>query len=363
MGCNKISSPDPDDGMSIAAVFGVEWIFQGLNRLGTEVRKLETVVRRTFGENVSCDVCSEPFWVGEVILCSEQSHNYCTNCLTRTIEGMLLGDLALKYDESTTKPLCCFCTGGIASTLPILSPLLERRWDQRIISSELRNLGLPLLKCVHCGYMVIDDEEEESMNNPRTPALPPPETHSLSFRQRFLSFIGADSSASIKAPPPRRFFCPQCSWTTCLGCSTTIQFATDVALHRCKTEDLRLAIERAVSERLVYTCPRPSCGHTLLKDGGCNHCTCVCGYEYCHLCHADLGDGREVWKNHYCGHFTDDSSARESVRNGKCVLCGKCRLYEDRNDEEIRRGVEERITREWKRKNVWKNVRGWFRFG
>ncbi|KAG7087588.1 hypothetical protein E1B28_013542 [Marasmius oreades] len=362
MGCTQISSPYPDNGMSVAAVFGVEWILQGLSRLGNELRKLETVFRRKLGPTVSCDICSESIWLGEAILCSDNAHNYCMDCLTRTIEGMLLGDLALKYDESTTKPLCCFCTHGFASTLPMPSPLLERRWDQRIISSELRNLGLPLLKCVHCGYMVIDGEEETNNNNAPEPPEPPPETLSSSLCRRFLSFIGVESNET-EGPPPRQFFCPQCNWTTCLGCSVTMQHVpAGVDSHRCKTEDLRLAIERAVSDRLVYTCPRPSCGHTLLKDGGCNHCTCVCGYEYCHLCHGNLGDDRQLWKDHYCCHFTDDPSARGGVKNGKCILCGKCRLYEDRNDEEIQRSIEERVTNEWKRKQLWDNVRGWFGF-
>ncbi|KAJ8075021.1 hypothetical protein PM082_019348 [Marasmius tenuissimus] len=351
MGCSKILTPEVDTGISVAAVFGVEWLFDAFNLLGSHLDFAHTRLRRILGPTVSCEICGESIWVGEVVICSQNAHHYCTECLSRTVEGMLLGDLALKYDEATTKPLCCFCFGETVSTIPVPTATLTRRWDRRIISLQLQNLGLPLLKCVHCGYIVIDEEVSTS-------APTEPSTSSPSLRRRFLSFIGVETSKFKGRERPRQFPCPQCSWSTCTACSTAVPGA-NAPVHRCKTDDLRLTIEREVSQRLVYTCPRPSCGQTLLKEGGCNHCTCVCGNEYCHLCHENFGDDQNKWRYHYCGHLVEEGSMASRSKDGRCALCGKCRLYEDRDDEVIRRGVEERVTKEWKRKQFWKGVKSW----
>ncbi|KAI3612741.1 hypothetical protein WG66_014688 [Moniliophthora roreri] len=352
MGCTRIDSPHADNGISIAAVFGVEWIFIAMGQLSNILNQLRLRWRRWTGPTVTCAICDEIIWQGEASYCSLGTHPYCTVCLARTVEGMLSGDLAMKYEPATTKPLCCFCPETL-STIHISSPSLTKRWDQRIITTQLQDIGFPLLRCVHCGYIVIDDEEKE------TPPLPPKKTPSL--RQRLFSFIS--SSSTTEKARPRKFHCPQCDWETCLGCFSALRDESEDRPHRCTTDDLRLTIEKAVSDRLMYTCPRPSCGRAILKEGGCNHCTCVCGSEYCHLCHENLGDNGQRWRHHFCGHFIEDGSGmRNRTKNGKCTLCGKCPLYEDRNDEEIRRSIEEKVTREWKRKRMWKDVKGWFGF-
>ncbi|KAJ6486837.1 hypothetical protein C8R45DRAFT_996167 [Mycena sanguinolenta] len=346
----------PDTGMSIAAVFGVEWLVKGLYSLhNTAVEAWRSYLRRWSAEPERCAICDDELWRGDLVSCSNDGnrHWYCLNCATKTINAMITGDVAFAYDPRTTFPLCCYCPSdseGPASMLNIhsFSSQIQRSWDRAVVARQLQGLGLPLLTCAHCGYVVVDEREADRQPQPSDPSK-----GVLGLRRRLTSVIASFVNPST-AKKPQRFHCPECDWRTCLppdGCGNA--FVSEE--HKCRTDDLRLEIERAVDKSLIYRCL--SCSASLVKDGGCNHCTCVCGAEYCHLCHASLGaNNSSLWKTHFCGHFLEHGE-------GKCRQCSRCPLYSDRDDEHIRRRVEGEVTKRWKRRQVWNGLKSWVGLG
>ncbi|KAJ7462560.1 hypothetical protein FB451DRAFT_1266991 [Mycena latifolia] len=348
----------PGNGVSIAAVFGVEWIFNlAYSAHDAAVEAWKSCLRLWSTEFERCTICDDELWLGDLVSCSndENRHWYCLKCFESTTTAMITGDVAFSYDPRTTFPLCCYCLPSSSSILDTqsLSPQMRRSWDRAIIARQLQGLGLPLITCAHCSYVVVD-EREDSEHGPAPQTIP--NTGSLRRRlaQTISSYIG--SSPSMKKP--ERFHCPECDFLTCLppqGCGAHFRpgLADD---HKCRTDDLRLEIERAVDKSLIYTCP--SCSAALVKDGGCNHCTCLCRAEYCHICHGSLGrDQSSVWRTHFCNHFIEGGQ-------GRCTQlgCRRCPLYSDRDDEGIRRRVEGEVTRRWRRQRVWNGIKifvGW----
>ncbi|KAJ7815885.1 hypothetical protein B0H14DRAFT_2846090, partial [Mycena olivaceomarginata] len=299
----------PGNGVSIAAVFGVEWIFDlAYSAHNAAVEAWKSCLRLWFGEFKRCTICDDELWVGDLVSCSndENRHWYCLKCFESTTTAMI--------------------TGG---------------------PRQLHGLGLPLITCAHCSY-VVGDEREDTEHLP-APQIPNNGSLRRRLAQTISSYIG--SSPSIKKP--ERFHCPECDFLTCLppqGCGTHFQpgLADD---HKCRTDDLRLEIETCCGQIPYITCP--SCSAALVKDGGCNHCTCLCRAEYCHICHASLGrDQSSVWKTHFCDHFIEGGQ-------GRCTQtgCRRCPLYSDRDDEGIRRRVEGEVTRRWRRQRVWNGIK------
>ncbi|KAJ7234173.1 hypothetical protein B0H12DRAFT_1143033 [Mycena haematopus] len=359
--------------MSIAAVFGVEWLVNSLHFLHkTAVEAWRSWLRGWSAEHERCAICDDELWPGDLVSCSndENRHWYCINCLTKTINAMITGDVAFSYDPHTTLPLCCYClpppaneseSEGAgqhppASILDIrsLPPQIQRSWDKAVVAKQLQGLGLPLLTCAHCSYVVVDEREDRDRPQPQ-----PSDSNEGVFglRRRLTSVIAAFAHTPTTRKP-KHFHCPECDWLTCLppdGCGNAFRVAFSEE-HKCRTDDLRLEIERAVDNSLIYKCL--SCSASLVKDGGCNHCTCLCGAEYCHICHASLGANKSsIWKTHFCGHFNEHGDGQ-----GKCKWCSKCPLYSDRDDERIKKRVEEKITRQWRRRQVWnglKSLVGW----
>ncbi|KAJ7101665.1 hypothetical protein C8R44DRAFT_809155, partial [Mycena epipterygia] len=269
----------PGNGVSIAAVFGLEWIFfLAYSAHNAAVEAWKSCLRLWSAEFKRCTICDDELWLGDLVSCSndENRHWYCLKCLESTTTAMITGDVAFSYDPRTTSPLCCYCLPSSSSILDTqsLSPQMRHSWDKAIITKQLQGLGLPLITCAHCGYVVVDEREDSG--------------------------------------------------------------------HR-----------PAPDKSLIYTCP--SCSAALVKDGGCNHCTCLCRAEYCHICHASLGrDQSSVWKTHFCDHFIKGGQ-------GRCtqIGCRRCPMYSDRDDEGIRRRVEGEVTRRWKRQRVWNGIKSY----
>ncbi|KAJ7722990.1 hypothetical protein B0H16DRAFT_345689 [Mycena metata] len=372
----------PGNGVSIAAVFGVEWISNLIHsacnaaveawrtcfRLWSAKRERCTIYddelwqddflscsNGTYTYRERCTICDDELWRGDFVSCSndENRHWYCPKCFESTITAMITGDVAFSYDPRTTFPLCCYCLPSSSSILDTksLSPQMRRSWDKAIIARQLQALGLPLITCAHCSYVVVG-ERKDSVNR-----SVPETTPDTSLRRRLVQTISSYVGSS-PVNKPERFHCPECDFLTCLppqGCGAHFQpgFADD---HKCRTDDLRLEIERAVDKSLIYSCP--SCSAALVKDGGCNHCTCVCRAEYCHICHASLGRGESsVWRPHFCDHFIESGQGRCTQRG-----CRRCPLYSDRDDEGIRKRVEGEVTKRWRRqqaRNGIKRLVGW----
>ncbi|KAJ7851737.1 hypothetical protein B0H13DRAFT_2084928, partial [Mycena leptocephala] len=236
----------------MASVFGVEWIFDlayPAHNAAVEAWK-------------SCTICDDELWLGNLVSCSndENLHWYCLKCFACTTTAMITGDVALSYDPRTTFPLFCYCLSSSSSILDTqsLSPQIRRSWNKTMIAIQLQGLGLPLITCSHCSYVVVD-KREDSEHRPAPQTIP----NTGSLRRRLAHTI-----------------------SSYIGCGAYFRpgLADD---HKCRTDDLRLEIERVV-------------------DGGCNHCTCLCRAEYCHICHASLGcDQSSVWKTIFCDYFIE----------------------------------------------------------
>lgn len=54
---------------------------------------------------------------------------------------------------------------------------------------------------------------------------------------------------------------------------------------------VRKKTEEAMTEALVRTCP--SCKAGVLRESGCPHMTCRCGFQFCYAC-------RQPWAGHVC---------------------------------------------------------------
>ena len=64
--------------------------------------------------------------------------------------------------------------------------------------------------------------------------------------------------------------------------------------------------------------------------------TCLCGYQMCYLCRADLR--RDA--NHFCWHF-------RSTPGTRCSKCRKCMMFEEEVVEDVLKEVEEAAEEEW----------------
>jgi len=82
------------------------------------------------------------------------------------------------------------------------------------------------------------------------------------------------------------------------------------------------------------TCPK--CNVSFVKSAGCNKLVCVCGYQMCYLCRADISkDGYQ----HFCQHFR--------VAGGACKECEKCDLYRNEDDVVVIKKAREKAEKEW----------------
>ncbi|KAJ7617188.1 hypothetical protein FB45DRAFT_1063706 [Roridomyces roridus] len=349
----------PGTGISIAAVFGVEWVIDWAYFAYNAAREAWTSYRQLLSADFKrCTICDENIW-GDPVSCSneESPHWYCVKCFESTVTAMITGDVAFSCDPRTTLPLCCYCLPS-ASILDILrlSSQMRRSWEKAIIARQLQSLGVPLITCSYCSYVVLDERPDSE----RLPEPAPQTSPTGSLRSRLVHRLSSYIGSPPPTKPPERFHCSECDFLTCLpprGCGAHFQLGHAADEHKCKTDDLRLEIERAVDKSLIFTCP--SCSTALVKDGGCNHCTCTCGLEYCHICHARLGRGESsIWRMHFCGHFIETGQGR-----CKEFGCRRCPLYSDRDDEGIRRRVEGEVTKRWKKQRFWTGVKSFVGWG
>lgn len=109
---------------------------------------------------------------------------------------------------------------------------------------------------------------------------------------------------------PEMITCPSCRQHYCSDC----RFAHERWMTCAQAEEERASIAvRAESDRKIASDPQaveratrlllqsrtkqcPRCHQGVEKNGGCDHMTCRCGYEFCWLC---LGERRSYW-GHVC---------------------------------------------------------------
>ena len=118
--------------------------------------------------------------------------------------------------------------------------------------------------------------------------------------------------------PPFLFHCPQCSYKSCTQCQE--EYHPNIRCDDVETKaeaSGRCAVEEAMTEALVRTCPRATCRKKFLKEDGCNKMTCPsCGSFSCYVCRAEIP--ASVAYSHFC------QTPHCDHKN-----CRKCPLYVD----------------------------------
>lgn len=71
--------------------------------------------------------------------------------------------------------------------------------------------------------------------------------------------------------------CMKCKQVSCFNCKQPI--------HKGKACEKDMTVDEFIDglgKKDYKKCPK--CNYKIFKDGGCNHMTCKCGYEWCWLC-------------------------------------------------------------------------------
>lgn len=108
-------------------------------------------------------------------------------------------------------------------------------------------------------------------------------------REGFASTCGSPKGGEVTCPVCSFSFCPYCDASTSMHSNKTC-----IELHHEVTK-------MTLVDSNTPTCP--SCKAPVEKNGGCNHITCKCGYEWCYQCRGP----------YYKGHLEEHASARITV--------------------------------------------------
>jgi hypothetical protein len=324
-------------------------------------------------EIYDCDCCYSSITVHNMAACDDGCHYICFRCITHTVNEAIYGQgwtTSISAERATLRCVApaigmeADCHGCIpfemvarAVTEKETGKQTLQKLENRIASEAVQKSLLPLVHCPFCSYAEIDD-------------LTTKKTHDWKFRRNretiFLSIwaifmlysldihiltamvVGAYYIASPFLPNPfhssltrlalktrgLRFSCrsPACSKQSCMRCQTLWRDP-----HGCYTSQLtslQQTLESAMTSAIKRTCPK--CNVSFVKSAGCNKLVCVCGYQMCYLCRAEIGkDGYQ----HFCQHFR--------VMGGPCRDCEKCDLYRVEDDASVVKHAREKAEREW----------------
>ncbi|CED84865.1 mitochondrial 50s ribosomal protein l3 [Phaffia rhodozyma] len=113
-------------------------------------------------------------------------------------------------------------------------------------------------------------------------------------------------------------------------------------------EELRLAMETAMSRAAIRTCPRCELGFTKLDS--CNKMTCPRdGYKMCYICRADIS---QEGYQHFCQHF-------RHIPGQPCTECNACDLYIVPDEEIAVQAAGAQAKEQWLRARDARAVNGW----
>lgn len=339
------------------------------------------------GELYDCECCFTPNAMEQISTCNEDGHYICFRCIRHSINAALYGQGWARNINSERCTLRCIapvtdgltdCRGCISSDF-IKRALSEdkdgedswRRFEERAASETLLKSQLPLIKCPFCTYAEIDEIRLPNArlawrlkNRPVIALSAFSMLHILYLEMlrvlfRFLVLllflfltinyllphpipVFAPFKASMARLARKRrglkFICqsPLCGRNSCLSCNTEWH---DIHIcHESARTALRVAVERAMADAIKRTCP--ACNLSFVKSSGCNKLTCVCGYQMCYVCRAEIG--KESYA-HFCQHFRQDPGKA-------CTECEKCDLYRTEDEDVVIRRAAEKAEREWREK-------------
>ncbi|OCL09266.1 hypothetical protein AOQ84DRAFT_397472 [Glonium stellatum] len=339
------------------------------------------------GELYDCECCFTPNTMEQISTCDDDSHYICFRCIRHSINAALYGQGWTRNIDSERCTLRCIApvTNGLTECHGCISPefikraLSEdkdgedswRRLEERAASETLLKSQLPLIKCPFCPYAEIDDAQLPDTrlawrlkNRPVIALSAFSMLHILYLEVlrmifRFLVliiFLLLTVNYLLPGPIPvfavlddamtrltrkrrgMKFTCrsPFCRRSSCISCNAEWH---DIHIcHESARTALRVAVERAMADAIKRTCP--ACNLSFVKSSGCNKLTCVCGYQMCYVCRAEIG--KESYA-HFCQHFRQDPGKA-------CTECERCDLYRTEDEDVVIRRAAEKAEREWRAK-------------
>ena len=242
------------------------------------------------------------------------------------------------------------------------------KFEQRLASNTLQDIGLPLAHCPFCSYAEVDDL---ALNKSLQWRLRDPRKVKMFAFWALLSFIATGGLLLLlpflaigyliqQNPPPDahnplypaitrlahksrglRFTCqsPACSKRSCLRCNSL--WHDPHSCYSTQLSTLQKSVEAAQTAAIKRVCPK--CNLSFVKSSGCNKLVCPCGYKMCYLCRAQIiptpGSASGGYE-HFCQHFR--------VTAGKCTQCDKCELYRDEDEKDILKAARDKAEKEWR---------------
>ncbi|QDS69495.1 hypothetical protein FKW77_006814 [Venturia effusa] len=325
-------------------------------------------------EEYDCECCYSTVTINNITACNGGGHFLCFRCITHTINEALYGQGWTKSIDLSTGTLRCMaplsdgeCGGCIP--LELVRRAVEdkesgrqtmQRLHDRVAAESLLQSNLPLVHCPFCSYAEVDElacrnrRIRWSFKNPKelsiisTWAILILASSWPNLFQYLLSLAVVTFLLLHYLPNPfmsplvrmsrkargLRFTCrsPACGKQSCLHCHSLWR-----DIHECyssQLSSLQQALESAMTGAIKRTCP--NCNMSFVKSAGCNKLVCVCGYQMCYLCRADLG---QEGYHHFCQHFR--------ATGGQCQECDKCDLYRNEDETAVVKKAKEIAEKEW----------------
>jgi hypothetical protein len=327
----------------------------------------------TAEEIYDCDCCYSSITVHNMAACDDGCHFICFRCITHTVNEAIYGqgwNTSISAERATLRCIAPAigmdgdCHGCIpfemvarAVTEKETGKQTLQKLEDRIAAESLQRSQLPLINCPFCSYAEIDDLAMK--RNHRWKFRRTRETiffgiwgiliiYNLGFSVLTTLLATAFYILSSYIPTPftssltrlalktrgLRFTCrsPTCAKKSCMRCHTLWKDP-----HECYSSQLtslQQALESAMTSAIKRTCP--NCNVSFVKSAGCNKLVCVCGYQMCYLCRAEIG--KEGYQ-HFCQHFR--------VHGGACKECDSCDLYRAEDDASVVKAAREKAEKEW----------------
>jgi hypothetical protein len=324
-------------------------------------------------EIYDCDCCYSSVTVHNMAACDDGCHYICFRCITHTVNEAIYGQgwtTSISPERATLRCVAPAigidgdCHGCIpfemvarAVTEKETGKQTLQKLQDRIASESLQKSQSPLVHCPFCSYAEVDDLAMKKTH--RWKFRKTRETILLAIWGTFIiytfriailttllvttfyilsSFIPTPLTSSLTRLALKtrglRFQCraSTCGKKSCMRCHTLWRDP-----HECfssQLTSLQQALESAMTAAIKRTCP--SCNVSFVKSAGCNKLVCVCGYQMCYLCRAEIG--KEGYQ-HFCQHFR--------LHGGPCKECESCDLYRVEDDASVVKMAREKAEREW----------------
>eukprot|EP00158_Paraphelidium_tribonemae_P005646 Partr_v1_DN27443_c0_g1_i7_m72071 putative Ring finger protein len=304
---------------------------------------------------ITCGCCCNDVTFENLVACDD-GHLICCKCMERYLHELTYGSMNL------TGRIPCISTETACTSIYSLDMLRMRmdralvdQYEQAVAKVNIKQADLPHVQCSSCGnveFYVRDHVAvkwiqaiaaewhralKEVLMELKVPTLflflalsMPPTLWLVALfillyhtynRFRLNSFRRLDNEVETNDTPIDLYRCQKCHKITCTLCNEVV---TEPHTCRARSEEdqLRLAVEKAMTDALVRTCPQ--CQTRLMKSDGCNKIVCKCGYSICYICRQDI---RQEGYAHFCQHFR--------AVPGKCTKCTKCDLWKSPDEEAL----------------------------